>query len=112
MSELEPEAGLDFNGIGLPTVTVETEYFTAEAVAFFAMPGMKVFEVMMSGDDERGARIFELFKLSINNPEKISQMEVLTFGEIQSIMAQWMMLSNMLQHEETETIGGTGTGEG
>lgn len=107
--EGDPEVYLreDIRDMGLPTVIVESEMFTAEAVAFFAMPGMKVFEVMMSGEDERGARIFELFKLSVHDAQKVEELSVLTFQELQMLLAQWMMRSNMLQHG----IEGTTEGE-
>lgn len=87
----------DKGDLGLPVVHLETEMFDAWAIAFFAMPGLKVLEVMLTPEDMRTPAFMELFKLALQDPRKAQDLEVLTFRELQKLIGTWLILSNTLE---------------
>lgn len=89
----------DTGNLGLPVVHLETEMFDAWAVAFFAMPGLKIIEVMLTPEEMRTPVFMELFKLALQDPRKAQDLEVLTFRELQNLIATWLLLSNKLERQ-------------
>jgi len=89
----------DSGNLGLPVVHLETEMFDAWAVAFFAMPGLKIIEVMLVPEEMRTPAFMELFKLALQDPAKVQDLEVLTFRELQTLIQTWLILSNKLERQ-------------
>ncbi len=92
-------------------VKLESSYFQAEAIPLQGMPGEMVLMAMVAPEMEKMVRMYELFKLAvgINDQKKLRQIEVLTFGELNAIMAQWIKKSNETEPDEaTDSDGDTG----
>ena len=95
----------DDNDLGLPVIHIETDMFDAWAVAFFAMPGMRIIEIMTVPEEKRTVMLLDLFKLALQQPEKAATLEILTFRELQDLLGMWMVLSNQLEQKRAGIAG-------
>lgn len=84
------------------TVWVETENFSAEAIPMFMMPALSVLDAMTAPEHVRVIKMFELFKLSINDQEKLALLEILSYQEFNQMVAKWLTLSSQLEEEQQE----------
>jgi hypothetical protein len=90
----------DRGDLGLPVVHLETEMFDAWAIAFFAMPAMRIIEVMLVPEELRTPAFTELLKLALQDPGKTQDLEILTFRELQKLIGTWLILSNKLERQK------------
>ena len=77
--------------IGIPTVHIETDSFTADVIEMYEMPSKRVMPLMSLTGPEQMEEMLAVFKLAIVNPAKVAELDSLSFGEMSGILTQWYM---------------------
>ena len=77
--------------IGIPTVHIETDSFTADVIEMYEMPSKRVMPLMSLSGPEQMEEMLAVFKLAIVNPAKVAELDSLSFGEMSGILTQWYM---------------------
>lgn len=85
-SEDEPEDNTPtFN-----PVHVRTDAWHGETIGMYDMPAMRVLDVISTPGILQLVKLAELFKLSINDPDRLDAFNLLTFKEFSVALDQWV----------------------
>jgi hypothetical protein len=79
---------LDFD-MNIHTVKITTDFFTAEAIELYELPAEKVSRLMKFPGPEQIGHMTKLFKLALVNPAQTSELELLSFNQMATVLFDW-----------------------
>ena len=83
---------LDFDS-EIPTVLIETEFFTGEAVEMYELPSGMVMEMLSQPGAVQLSTMFQMLQLALMNPEDEEALMRLSFNQLTEVLFQWYTLS-------------------
>lgn len=83
---------LDFDP-EIPTVLIETEFFTGEAVEMYELPSGMVMEMLSQPGAVQLSTMFQMLKLALMDPEDEEVLMRLSFNQLTEVLFQWYTLS-------------------
>lgn len=92
-AEATPENIEDLVKGSIQTVTIKTEAFSSEAYGFYALPGIRVMNVLAMDEMRKMPEMVKLLKSAIIEPKKSDYLDVLSFGELGEVLSQWIEIS-------------------
>lgn len=79
---------LDFDP-KIPTVLIETEFFTGEAVEMYEMPSGMVMEMLSLPGPAQLTMMYQMLKLALMDPEDEERINGLSFNQLTEVLFQW-----------------------
>ena len=83
---------LDFDP-EIPTVLIETEHFTGEAVEMYELPSGMVMDMLAQPGAIQLNTMFRMLQLALLNPEDEEVLLSLSFNQLTEVLFQWYTLS-------------------
>jgi len=83
---------LDFDP-EIPTVLIETEHFTGEAVEMYELPSGMVMDMLAQPGAIQLNTMFRMLQLALLNPEDEEILLSLSFNQLTEVLFQWYTLS-------------------
>jgi hypothetical protein len=75
------------------TVDINADGFIGSAYSLSEMPGEAVISVLADQTPEALWKTYELFKLAVIDPRARDQLQVISYGQVASVIQQWMTKS-------------------
>lgn len=77
----------------IPTVLIETEFFTGEAVEMYELPSGMVMEMLSQPGAVQLNTMFRMLQMALMNPEDEEALLSLSFNQLTEVLFQWYTLS-------------------
>jgi hypothetical protein len=84
----EPTSSLDFE-VEIPTVSIETESFVADALEIYELPAGIVFEMLAQPGPAQIQVMVKMLQMALIQPEKADDLGNVSFNERTDILYQW-----------------------
>jgi hypothetical protein len=79
---------IDFE-MAIPTVTITTESFTADALEIYELPAGIVFEMLAQPGPAQIQAMVKMLKMALIQPDKADALVNVSFNELTDILYQW-----------------------
>lgn len=90
----------------IPTVLIETEYFSGEVIGMYEMPHQSVISALTAphGPVQLMAML-DIFKLALIDQKKREELEAMSFNGIAEILGQWTFKSTVGSASSPDSFG-------